>query len=84
MLTRTVDLSLEADLDVVAEVAFGLAESIRDDHPDRVFRETVSLCELHPARAAQVMLALAAWFDPEVSVKILWSRVEAITELRAS
>lgn len=79
---RHTDLSLEPDVDVVAQKAFILSERIRDDDPARVFRETVGLCENHPARAAQVLLAFAAWFDPDVPVNTLWQRVAEITQSR--
>jgi len=76
---RTVDPAPDTDLDAVAQIAFDVAETIREEDPRRLFDELVNLCHWHPAKAAQLLMVLAAWFDPEVPVQTLWGRVEAIT-----
>lgn len=76
------DLSCDHDLDRVAEITAELAERIRDEDPRRVFNELVGLCAHHPAKAAQVIMTFAAWFDPETPTRALWARVESITRPR--
>jgi hypothetical protein len=77
-----VDLTLESDLDSVAEVAYGITEKLRDDDLRVLHNELVDLCRWHPAKAAQVMATLAAWFDPETPTSVLWERCESITRSR--
>jgi hypothetical protein len=77
-----VDLTPESDPDVVAEVAYGIAEKLRDDDLRVLHNELLDLCRWHPARAAQVITCLAAWFDPETPVSVLWERCESITRTR--
>lgn len=78
-MTTRVDYAPDPDLDQVASVAFGVAEKIRDDDPRRLFDELTRLCRRHPAKAAQLLMTYAAWFDPETPVHTLWARVQDIT-----
>lgn len=77
-----IDFNPDADLDRVAGVAIELTDAIREDDPRRVYTELLALCERHPAKAAQVLMCFAAWFDPNVSTQTLWARVESITQAR--
>lgn len=73
------DRDPDPDLDNVADIAFAIAEKIRDEDPRRLFDELTHLCRNHPAKAAQIVMAFAAWFDPETPVGVLWERVAGIT-----
>lgn len=79
---RPIDRLPDSNLDRVAAITAGIAERIRDDDPRRLFSELSSLCELHPAKAAQILMVFGAWFDPYVTTKTLGDRAEAITETR--
>lgn len=81
-MTKRVDFDPDPDLDNVASVAIGIAEKIRDDDPRRLFDELTDLCRRHPAKAAQLIMAFAAWFDTEAPVHTLWARVHDITRDR--
>lgn len=76
------DMTAEADMDTVAQIAYELAERLREEDLTVLNQELVNLCRCHPVKAAQVITALAAWFDPETPVAVLWARVEAITDTR--
>jgi hypothetical protein len=79
-----VDLRGERNLDVVARIAAELAERIRDEDPARLFNELVSLCQYHPAKAAQLLMTHAAWLDPDTPVSVLTDRAEAISAARVA
>lgn len=81
-MSKRVDFNPDPDLDNVASIAFGIAEKIRDDDPRRLFEALTDLCRRHPAKSAQVIMAFAAWFDPDVPVQTLWGRVHEITRDR--
>lgn len=70
-----IDYHTDPDLDRVAEIAAGLHERLVGD-PLELFGELVSLCADHPAKAAQVIMCLTAWFDPDLPCSELWRRVE--------
>lgn len=76
---RRIDRTLEPDIDQVADIAVGVAEKIREHDPRRLFDELADLCRWHPAKAAQLIMTFAAWFDPDVPVQTLWARVHNIT-----
>lgn len=75
-------MALEPDIDVVAARAHALTERIRDDDPRRVHTELTNLCQRHPAKAAQIIMALAAWIDPDEGTRTLGDRAEAVTMSR--
>jgi hypothetical protein len=77
-----IDMTAEADMDTVAQVAYELSERLRDEDLSVLNQELVNLCRCHPVKAAQVLTALAAWFDPETPTTVLWQRVESITATR--
>lgn len=81
-MNRRIDFSGEQDMDVVATYAFSIAEKIRDEDTQRLLDELTHLAQWHPAKAAQVTMALAAWFDPNITTAILFDRVYSITEDR--
>lgn len=78
----TVDYAPEDNLNRVATRAAALADRIRDEDPRELFDELVGLCAGHPAKAAQLLMAFAAWFDPEEETGVLVSRARAITNAR--
>jgi hypothetical protein len=79
---RRIDFAGEQDMDALAEYSYSIAEKLRDEDPHRLFEELTALAQWHPAKAAQVVMTLAAWFDPNVTTALLWNRVEGITEDR--
>lgn len=76
----SVDYAPDADLDRIAEIAAGLYERMVDN-PDLLYGELVGLCARHPAKAAQVVMCLVSWFDPETPCSVLWQRVEHLADL---
>ena len=81
---RQIDLIPDPDLDNVAEIAFEIAGRIREYDPRRLFDELTNLCHEHPAKAAQLVMTYAAWFDPDQPVRQLWDRVAGITADRTA
>lgn len=79
-----VDYNPDPDVDNVAAIAVGIAEKIREQDPRRLFDELTDLCRRHTAKAAQLIMTFAAWFDPEVPVQTLWNRVGDITTDRTA
>lgn len=78
-MTTRVDYAPDPDLDNVASIAIGITEKIREHDPRRLFDELTALCRRHPAKAAQLIMTFAAWFDPLVPTHTLWARVYEIT-----
>lgn len=76
------DLEPESDLDEVAQIALDISEKIREQDVNSLFDELCALCQYHPAKAAQLLMTFAAWFDPETPTQALWQRVAAIAEDR--
>lgn len=72
----------DPDVHRVARISFELSERIREADLEEMFAELVSLCQNHPAKAAQVIMVLSAWLDPDTPVGELWARVEGITQSR--
>lgn len=79
---RRVDAEWEPDPEVVAEKAMVFVERVREDDPAMVFAEVQALCQWHPAKAAQVLITLAAWFNPDESTESLVRRVQSISAAR--
>lgn len=71
----TVDYQPDADLDRVAEIAYRTTELLREN-PSRLYGDLVGLWVQHPAKAAQLTMTLAAWFDPDATTGELWRRAE--------
>ena len=82
MRTRVVDLAPETDVDALAEIAYELAEKVRDESPIRVRNELLVLSERHPLKAAQLLMVLAVWFDPTTTTAELWERTESVARSR--
>lgn len=74
----------EKDMDTVADAALLVAIRVREEDPTRVFNHLLGLCEQHPVKAAQVLMALAAWMDPDTPTNVLFRRVEDITKTRVA
>lgn len=83
-MSQRVDTLPDPNLDNVADIALNIVEKIREEDPRRLFDELKYLCRRHPAKAAQLIMTFAAWFDPEVPVRELWRRVEEITADRTA
>lgn len=66
------------DLDQLAADALQLVEDIRDVDPDRSFAHLTVRCQRDPERMAQVVMCLAIWMDPDVSLSVLGQRAEAL------
>lgn len=71
-----VDYSPARDIDRVANNAIDIAERIRHVDPHRLYGELVELCRMEPAKAAQILMAFAAWFDLDISTNELQIRAE--------
>lgn len=69
----------DPNLDRVGRIAAGLGDRIRDEDPREMYDELVNLCAKHPAKAAQLIMCLAAWFDPEEETSELVRRARSIT-----
>lgn len=82
-MTRTVDQSLESDLDKVSSICIDMSLRIREEDPRRLFDEFAYLCEWHPRKAAQLLQCFSALVDPDTSQSELEARVWAITEARS-
>lgn len=72
----------ESDLDRLANIAYQLSEQVRDDDPNKVRAELIRLCASHPVKAAQVLMVLAIWFDPDTTTQTLWERTESVCRSR--
>lgn len=79
-----VDYAPEHDLDAVADYAAELGIRIRDEDPYAVYGQLVDLCARRPAKAAQVLMTFAAWFDPNTRRSVLVARAQAITARRTA
>jgi len=73
------DFTPDPNLNRVAGIAADLGARIRDEDPRVMYGELVALCAGHPAKAAQLLMCLAAWFDPDEPAETLFARVKAIT-----
>ncbi|OMB79231.1 hypothetical protein [Mycolicibacterium conceptionense] len=60
MTAPVLDLAPEADVDRVAEAALLVTDRLTDP---QLYFELVDLCRDHPAKAAQIIMCLAAWHD---------------------
>jgi tRNA isopentenyl-2-thiomethyl-A-37 hydroxylase MiaE len=79
-----VDTAPDRDLNRVARIAAELGDRIREEDPRRLFDELVLLCRFHPAKAAQLLMCLAAWFDVDEDTATLVARARAVTESRVA
>lgn len=79
---KRIDMNPEQDMDALAEIAYELAERVRDDDPHVMRAELQRLCVEHPVKAAQVVMVLAVWFDPETTTTELWERVNSVARSR--
>lgn len=77
--TRAIDCSPDPNLDRVAHIAADLGDRIRDEDPRRIYDELVLLCRFHPAKAAQLLMCFAAWFDPDEPASELIGRARAVS-----
>lgn len=79
---KTVDWTLDRNLDRVGRYAVGLAERIRDEDPREMFDDMQDFARRHPAKCAQIVMTLAALVDPSESPEVMAARVESITASR--
>ena len=77
-----IDWTPDSNLHRVARFAAELADRIREEDPRELYEELTSLCHRHPAKATQMLMALAAWFDPDQTTAQLVARAESISEAR--
>ena len=47
-----------------------------------MFEHLTQFCAGHPAKAAQLLMTFAAWFDPDEETGVLVARVRDITAAR--
>lgn len=79
MTAPSVDLSPDPNLDRVGRIAAQLGERIRDEDPRQMYEELVALCARQPAKAAQLIMTFAIWFDPDEDNDELVARARRIT-----
>lgn len=72
------------DPDEIAAEALQLSEDVREVDPQATFRRLTLACQRDPERMAQVLMCLAIWLDPDVSVGTLISRAESIAQAKAA
>ncbi|MBF6459835.1 hypothetical protein IU433_12385 [Nocardia puris] len=71
------------DHDETAAEALALVEELRDRAPLAMYQRVAAHCRRDPERMAQVLMALAAFVDPDEPLSTLIARVEAIAAPRA-
>jgi len=70
------------DLDQLAADTLQLVEDIQAIEPGRSFEHLTRRCEHDPERMAQVVMLLAIWMDPDVTLSVLSERADAIAGAR--
>lgn len=78
----TIDPTPDPNLDRVGRYAINLAERIRDEDPREMYDDMQHFAHHHPAKCAQIIMALAALVDPTERPYTMAARVEAITASR--
>lgn len=78
------DFAPDQNLNRVARITADLGQRIREEDPDRLFGELINLCHDHPAKAAQIIMCFAAWFDIEQKTDELVARARAASAYRAA
>lgn len=84
MTVTVTDWAPEADLHLVARYAAELGERIREENPAQMFNTLAHFAHDHPAKAAQMLMCFAAWFDPDETTATLTARAAAITQSRVA
>lgn len=79
-----IDYMPEKNLHVVARYAAELGERIREEDPREMFGELQKFAHHHPAKAAQLLMCFAAWFDPEETTETLTARAQQIAKSRVA
>lgn len=77
-----VDMAPETDLDELGRIAAELSERIRYDDLNRMRAALTDLCARHPVKAAQLLMAMAAWTDPDEPVQRRFARAESVARIR--
>lgn len=77
-----VDTGADPDMDAVAATALAICDDIRDYDGTMLHRQLTYACGTDPARMAQILMALAAWVDPEETLSARGARVESISARR--
>ncbi|WP_407107842.1 hypothetical protein [Rhodococcus aetherivorans] len=71
--------TIEEYFEHIARDAQALVDDVRSVDPREVLREVMTQCEAAPLRMAQIVMALAAWVDPDETISARGARIEAIT-----
>lgn len=79
-----IDWAPEPNLHLVARDAAELGERIREEDLRGIFDELQHMAHHRPAKAAQLLMCFAAWFDPEETTETLTRRAVSITENRVA
>lgn len=74
--------ALHRNVEVVAERACDVCDMVREEDGAAVLATLTRLCEKNPGKAAQTMMALAAWVDVDEPLSVRSARVNAITAPR--
>lgn len=77
-----IDYKPDHDLDRVAGIAVDLGERVREEDPRRMYDDLVDLCAKHPAKAAQLIMCFAVWFDPNTTTSELIARAQEVSGAR--
>ncbi|GGG04436.1 hypothetical protein GCM10007304_18180 [Rhodococcoides trifolii] len=70
--------------DRIADDALALAVAIRDEDPVKLYNSLILKCRNQPEKAAQIMMALAAFTPVDEPVLSTIHRVEAIVDARVA
>lgn len=70
------------DIERIAQRAACICDDVREVDPKVVLSILAQQCEADPLVMAQLIMALAAWVDPDESLEQRGRRVEAITAPR--
>lgn len=83
---RTVKASLGywADTDEIADFAHNVCEEVRESDTRALHDHLTDQCMRSPAQMAQVLMALAAWVDPDEPLSARTARVERIAQVKVA
>lgn len=71
--------TVEQYFDAIASDAQAIVDDLRSTDTQVVLRKLSRECEAAPLRMAQIVMALAAWVNPDETLAARGERVEAIT-----
>ena len=82
-MAATKKAGLWSDVDDVATFAHQVCEDIRESDTRALHDRLTVECARRPGQMAQVLMALAAWVNPDERITARLDRVERIAEVKA-